>query len=86
MTKTISKIYDIPYQSFCKCVKEVTGKNFNPHKSMADQGIDDLDGIEILLTIESELDIFIPDELWLDNEVMDFIAVQRDNKLKQLGI
>ena len=38
-------------------------KDFDHNKSMADLGADSLDNIEIVMAVESELDVVIPDNI-----------------------
>jgi acyl carrier protein len=56
-------------------------------KSLPDNGLDELDIIELLLDIEIELDIVIPDDDTI-YDIFDGIRIQinRDKKLTDLGI
>ena len=84
------KIEEIPYDLISKLINDVFDAEFNPNVSLIDMGLDELDGIELIMNIEKELDVYISDEeasKLMDSENFYFLKViQRDKKLTDLGI
>jgi acyl carrier protein len=77
-------------------IKKVTKDKFNmeldPNKTWEDNGMDDLDIIAVIMEIEKELSVYIPDELGeiiynsTPNIIGEILMQNRNNKINDLGI
>jgi len=82
---------EIPYHIWEEAITEIDPDAvFNTDVSLVEMGLDDLDSIELVLLIETKLDVSISDDEWeiVENaKNFHFIKkVMRDQKLKKIGI
>lgn len=70
---------------------DILGSDFNPQKTWKEMGFDDLDIIEMIMTLEKKLNFSFPDSLYdyvfgQDIKPINFTVVVRNRKLNDLGI
>jgi acyl carrier protein len=75
-----------------KIVNDKLGINLDFNKTWLENGLDDLDMVELIMQLEKDLDINIPDELAeiIFNDkpsiIYDVVAENRVDKINKLGI
>ena len=82
-------LYKIDVNHLIRVTKSKSGINLNINETLFENGLDDLDLIEIIIQIETDLNISIQDEFieYLHvNNFSDIISEIRKNKLKKIGI
>ena len=73
------------------CYKEFLGDDFDQHKTWSQMGLDDLDIVEMIMSLEKKHGFEFPDNLLdevfgEDTKPINFIGVVRQRKLNDLGI
>jgi acyl carrier protein len=81
----------ITTSAFCKVFKDVTGEDLDYTKTYGEQGLGDLDIIEMVMYLEKELNISVHDELTdtifhIDSYPINFTLWHREERLLELGI
>jgi acyl carrier protein len=74
-----------------KEIIDILGSDFNPNKTWQEMGLDDLDVIEMIMSLEKRLDFAFPDTLYdyvfgQNVKPINFTEIIRQLKLKELGI
>ena len=74
-----------------KEITDILGSDFYPDKTWQELGFDDLDVIEMIMTLEKRLDFVFPDTLYEEVfgqnvKPINFTEIIRQLKLKELGI
>lgn len=91
MIKRCPDMAKITQSVLLKVIHKIGYADFDFGKTWADNGFDDLDGVEVIMELEKELGIHITDEvadafIRYDQKPAIFTEWVRNEKLKQLGI
>lgn len=65
------------------------GQPLDFNKTFAQNGFDDLDGVEMIMELEKRLDIVITDEVadaFVNGKPPQFLQYNRNKKIEQLGL
>ena len=89
MIKRCPDIVKVTTQVINQVAVKVVGQELDFSKTLSDNGIDDLDGVEMIMEFEKLLDIVIPDdvaEAFINGKPPQFLQYNRSKKIEQLGL
>lgn len=68
---------------------KINGQILDFNKTFAENGFDDLDGVEMIMELEKRLDIYITDEVadaFTNGKPPQFVQFIRSKKIEELGL
>lgn len=68
---------------------KVIGQELDFNKTLAENGCDDLDGVEMIMEFEKRLEIFIPDDVadaFVNGRPPRFLQHNRNKRIEELGL
>ena len=76
---------------FSRIFKDLSGRYLDYTKTYGEQGLDDLDLVELVMNLEKEFNIHIQDEVIViifdrDSYPINFTLFNREDRLQELGI
>lgn len=89
MIERCPDIVKVTTQVINQVAVKVVGQELDFNKTLSDNGVDDLDGVEMIMEFEKLLDIVIPDdvaEAFINGKPPQFLQYNRSKKIEQLGL
>ena len=89
MIKRCPDIVKVTTQVINQVAVKIVGQELDFSKTLSDNGVDDLDGVEMIMELEKKLNIVIFDDVadaFIQGKPPQFVLYNRNKRIEELGL